>query len=66
MLLCRQVPLGEATQPFKYDIYLAHSVLDMDWIAVELLPLLEEEQGMKVFVETRDGALGVMAENIAR
>ena len=38
----------------------------MDWIAVELLPLLEEEQGMKVFVETRDGALGVMAENIAR
>ena len=61
-----QIPGGEATECFKYDIYLAHSADDLDWVGEELLPLLEGERGLKVFVEARDGEMGNMAENIPR
>ena len=61
-----QVPVEEATECFKYDIYLAHSADDLDWVGEELLPLLEGERGLKVFVEARDGEMGNMADNISR
>ena len=61
-----QIPGREANPCLKYDIYLAHSADDLDWITDQLLPLLEEEHGLKVFVESRDGEPGVKAENIAR
>lgn len=55
-----------AIQLFQYDVYLAHSADDLDWINEELLPLLEEEHGLAVFVEERDTVGGTVAENIPR
>nr|ARQ14827.1 toll-like recptor 9 [Oncomelania hupensis] len=52
----KQIP-GE-TQLHTYDVYLAHSPCDIDWIMADLLPLLEGEHGLKVFLEERDTVPG--------
>ena len=41
-----------------YDVYVAHSTADSDWVVQELLPFLEGELGLKVFVEERDSIPG--------
>nr|KAG5698857.1 hypothetical protein BaRGS_019709 [Batillaria attramentaria] len=57
---------GEAIPVFRYDVYLAHSAQDLDWIFEELMPLLEGEHGLTVFVEERDTTCGTIADNIVR
>ncbi|XP_070198249.1 toll-like receptor 3 isoform X4 [Littorina saxatilis] len=49
---------GETVQVFRFDAYLAHSAQDLDWIHDELLPLLEGEHGLRLFVEERDSIAG--------
>ncbi|XP_070189128.1 toll-like receptor 6 [Littorina saxatilis] len=61
-----QVNNERAIQLFQYDVYLAHSAEDLDWINEELLPLLEEEHKLAVFVEERDTNGGTVADNIPR
>ncbi|XP_070188971.1 toll-like receptor 1 [Littorina saxatilis] len=56
-----QVNTEGTTECFRYDLYLAHSADDLDWINEELLPLLEREHGLAVFVEERDTVGGAVA-----
>ncbi|KAK7485922.1 hypothetical protein BaRGS_00022788, partial [Batillaria attramentaria] len=57
---------GEAIPVFRYDVYLAHSAQDLDWIVEELMPVLEGEHGLTVCVEERDMTCGPIADNIVR
>lgn len=58
---------GTEIRLFSYDAYLAHSGNDLDWTMKELLPYLEGERGLKVFLEERDSVPGtVIADNISR
>lgn len=57
---------GEGLPLFNYDVYLAHSSGDLEWVNDELLPLLEGEHRLKVFLEERDTEGGTIADNIAR
>ncbi|XP_076467531.1 toll-like receptor 2 type-2 [Babylonia areolata] len=57
---------GDQVAMFPYDAYLAHSPKDLDWVVDTLLPIVEGEHGLKVFVEERDSAPGAILDNIAR
>ena len=58
---------GDEVQFFPYDAYLAHSPCDVDWVVQELLPFLEGENDLKVFLEERDAIPGsVLADNITK
>ncbi|XP_076451421.1 toll-like receptor 6 [Babylonia areolata] len=51
----------------EFDVYLAYSSADLQWVCEELLPLLEGEHGLRAFLHDRDTVPGtVMAENITR
>ncbi|KAK7097590.1 hypothetical protein V1264_004541 [Littorina saxatilis] len=58
---------GEAVEFFPFDAYLAHSAQDLDWIHDELLPLVEVEHGLRLFVEERDSIPGsLIVDNITK
>ena len=40
--------------PFQYDVFLAYAEEDKHWVQQELLPVLEEEWGLRVCVHQRD------------
>ncbi|XP_076447010.1 toll-like receptor 2 [Babylonia areolata] len=60
---------GQGTEliQFDFDVYLAHSSEDVHWVCQQLVPLLEEDHGLRTFLPDRDTVPGtVMAENITR
>ncbi|XP_076447006.1 uncharacterized protein LOC143284224 isoform X2 [Babylonia areolata] len=60
---------GQGTEPiqFDFDVYLAYSSEDVRWVCQQLVPLLEEDHGLRTFFPDRDTVPGtIMAENITR
>ena len=54
----RRQALGDGRRRYKYDVFVSYAAENLQWIQTELLPVLEDQWGLRLCVHQRDFELG--------